>query len=334
MRASRGDEALRRWLEQRLGDWQRLAALVRNPRDTRTASPQGPLELAERFRTLSRDRTMAHALMPGSRLARELDALFLTTHELLHRPPRRLVRDLLATITDDVPGIVREMRVSIHVVTWLFVASALAGWMLVTVYPEMAGLFASAAMVDRVEAGELWTDDLLNVFPSSVLSLSIMANNIAVSLSAFALGALFGIGTFYIIALNGLMLGGIFAFTHQHGMAERLFAFVVAHGVVEISVICLAGAAGLELGRALVEPGNRSRARAFQRQASRAGRLVLVCAVFLVGAGIIEGYVSPDPAIPLWVRAAVGIGYAVLLWLVLTGRLRRRRGSDAVSPAQ
>ena len=94
-------------------------------------------------------------------------------------------------------------------------------------------------MINGVERGRLWTDGLLNVAPSSLLSVGILSNNIAVSLLAFCVGVLFGLGTFYIIAMNGLMLGGIFAFTHQHGLADELFRFVIAHGVVELSVICL-----------------------------------------------------------------------------------------------
>ena len=56
-----------------------------------------------------------------------------------------------------------------------------AGWWLVATYPELAGLFASAEMIEKVRAGELWTDDLLNVMPSSLLSVSIFTNNVVVA---------------------------------------------------------------------------------------------------------------------------------------------------------
>ena len=80
--------------------------------------------------------------------------------------------------------------------------------------------------------------------PSSVLSVQILTNNIVVSLFAYCLGFLFGLGTLYILGLNGLMLGAMFAFVGQHGLAGALFRFVVAHGCVELSVMCLSGAAG------------------------------------------------------------------------------------------
>jgi hypothetical protein len=69
----------------------------------------------------------------------------------------------------------------------LFVLSAGAGWWLVSAFPELVSLIASESMIRTVEAGGLWTDDLLNVTPSSLLSLRIFSNNIAVSVFASGL---------------------------------------------------------------------------------------------------------------------------------------------------
>ena len=124
-----------------------------------------------------------------------------------------------------------------------------------------------------MERGELWTDGLLNVTPSAVLSVSILTNNIVVSLFAFCSGVIFGLGTFYLIGMNGLSLGAIFAFTGQHGLAGRLFDFVVAHGCVELSCICIAGAAGAYIGEALIRPGEHTRSEAFRLAAGEGIRV-------------------------------------------------------------
>src|SRR5262245_65263248 len=125
-------------------------------------------------------------------------------------------------------------------------------------------MFADPKLIATVERGELWTDGLLNVTPSAVLSVSILTNNIVVSFFAFCSGVIFGLGTFYLVGLNGLSLGAIFAFTGQHGLAGRLFDFVVAHGCVELSCICIAGAAGAYIGEALIRPGGLTRSEAFR----------------------------------------------------------------------
>ncbi len=315
---------MRKWLEGRVPEWQRLSALVSMQRDRQGEEIEETLELVQRFRGLARDLSLARALAPEGRLTRELEALFLRAHEAVYRRPANLSQQLRELFQDQVPAVMRELRAAMTATVALFVVSVLAGWWLITTYPELAALFASETMIEMVQRGELWTDDLLNVIPSSVLSVSIMANNIAVSLTAFALGSLYGLGTIYIIGLNGLMLGGIFALTAQHDLAGRLFSFVIAHGVVELSIVCLAGAAGIHLGEALARPGMRTRSEAFRCAVTQAAKLLPVCVLFLVGCGFIEGYVSPDERYSLVERGVVGLSYAVLFWLVLSGRLWRR----------
>lgn len=323
--ANREHKTLVHWLRRRVSDWKRLGELLNQQRDRAGESYADVIELIDRFRSLGRDLSLARALMPESNLCRELESLFLRAHESVFRRPSKLNAQLVELFRDEVPRVFHDMRSTIWITVTLFIGTGLLGWLLVSFNPELASLFASEEMIEKVQRGELWTDGILNIVPSSVLSVRIMANNIIVSLFAFALGALYGLGTIYIIALNGFMIGGIFAFTAKYDMAGRLFNFVIAHGVVELSVICLAGAAGIQLGNALVHPGLKTRMVAFRDAVKHAGALLPVVVVFLVGAGIIEGYISPDDSYPLVARAIVGVGYGVLLWAVLSGRIWRSK---------
>jgi hypothetical protein len=140
----------------------------------------------------------------------------------------------------------------------------------------------------------------------------------------------FGLGTVYILGLNGVMLGAVFAFTSLHGLGDDLFTFVVAHGCVEISVMCLSGAAGAAVGEALIRPGTTPRAESFQRAALQSGKLILACVLLLVGAGVIEGYISPNPGFSLETRIAIGLSYWFLMLAVLNGWLFRRRGQPVI----
>jgi uncharacterized membrane protein SpoIIM required for sporulation len=319
------DQTLIHWLRRRVPDWQRLGELLGQQRDRANEPYPEVIELVDRFRSLGRDLSLARALMPGSSLSRELENLFLKAHEAVFRRPGQLKAQLVELFRDEVPRVFAEMRAAIWITVTLFFGTGVLGWLLVSFNPELASLFASEKMIEQVQKGELWTDDILNIVPSSVLAVQIMANNIVVSSFAFALGALYGLGTIYIISLNGFMIGGIFAFTARYDLAGRLFNFVIAHGVVELSVICLAGAAGIQLGHALVYPGLKTRMAAFRDAVKRAGTLLPVVVVFLVGAGVIEGYISPDDSYSLGVRVVVGVSYGVLLWMVLSGRIWRRK---------
>jgi uncharacterized membrane protein SpoIIM required for sporulation len=285
-------------------------------KDAREAS-----QAIEDYRALARDLATARRVMPESRAREMLETTYARAHSLVHRPAVHPGYAAWSLFRDQIPEVLSQLRIHIFWTTLLFLGAGFAGAWLVTSYPDLIGLFASPEMIATVERGDLWTDNLLNVMPSSVLSVQILTNNIVVSLFAFCAGFLFGLGTFYIVGLNGLMLGGIFAFTAQHGLAGRLFEFVVAHGVVELSVIVLAGAAGAGVGEALVRPSAATRAESFALAARQNGKLLLACAVLLLGCGFIEGYVSPNPDVPLWTRVVVGFGYFLFMIALLRGWL-------------
>ena len=280
-----------------------------------------------RYPEVARDLALARRLSPDGALVQRLERIYARLHRSLHRPATNLPADLKILFRREIPEIAHELRHRIVVVAAGFAVAMAAGWWMVDTHPGLVGLFASQEMIDGVQGGELWTDGLLNVMPSSVLSASIFTNNILVSLTVFCLGAVYGLGTIYIIGMNGVLIGGMFAFTARHDLAGGLAKFVVAHGFVELTIIAIAGAAGFALGEAIARPGHRTRAAAFRRAASRGAKLMFICCLFLVGAGLIEGYVSPNPAFPLPVRLAIGIAYWVVLMLALgaVGPLRTLR---------
>jgi uncharacterized membrane protein SpoIIM required for sporulation len=307
------------WLNQRMPAWQDMEGRLPALEDRKPLSFSDVQAALHAYPEIARDVARARSESPGSRAAAYLEVIYRRLHRVLYRETGAGFGGLLRVLTSDIPAITYSLRWQIFSVALGFILAAAAGWWLVSSFPELATLFASDSMVDKLEKGELWTDGLLNIVPSSVLSLQIFTNNISVALVTVALGVLYGLGTIYIIGLNGLMLGAVFALTAQYGMAGELFDFVVAHGCVELSVIVVAGAAGFSVGESLARPGRKSRSRAFQEALQRATKLIALCVVFLVGAGLIEGYVSPDPAFSREARIAVGVAYWLVFIAVLCG---------------
>jgi uncharacterized membrane protein SpoIIM required for sporulation/uncharacterized RDD family membrane protein YckC len=261
-----------------------------------------------------------------------LEATYADLHDVIHRPARRGWLMLWSLLRDQVPASVYAMRMHLLGVTMLFVISAVTGFWLIYSFPDLIAMFASPQLIATVERGELWTEGLLNVTPSAVLSVSILMNNIVVAFFAFCSGIVFGLGTFYLIGLNGISLGAIFAFTGQHGLDGRLFDFVVAHGCVELSCICIAGAAGSYLGEALIRPGALTRSEAFRLAARDGVRVLAMVTLLLFICGFIEGYVSPDPEVPRWARVTIGVGYFLLMVSLLRGYVfGRSRGSQPIA---
>lgn len=315
---------LQRWLRGREASWHRLAAWVESGGDRGTRDSAEVIAVARAHAGLATDVGLARSVLgTGADLTLRLEALLAASSALLYRTPSRWRDQAVQLFNTTIALRMYALRGRLAAVVAIFVLAALAGWWLVDQYPELAGLIASEDMIRAVQSGYLWTNGLLSVVPPAFLAFSIMSNNIVVALFAFTLGSFYGLGTLYILLMNGFMLGGVFAFTARYQLADELFSFVIAHGVVELSVICIAATAGISLGEALARPGPRSRARAFQTAVVEGGQVLVVCVLFLIGAGIIEGYVSPDETYPLAARVVIGCAYAFLLFVVTSGVWRR-----------
>ena len=317
------DTALTTSLLRRTDLWKAAAARAQRLSRQRATDLADATQMADDYRLLAHDLARARRLIPNTRTREFLEAAYVRAHGALYRKTWHPARGLLKLFRDDLPEVVRWLTPHILWATTIFVLTVLTGYWMVHTYPDLIALFASPDLVATVERGQLWTEGILNVVPSSVLSLQILTNNIVVSLFAYCAGFVFGLGTLYILGLNGLMLGAVFAFTGQHGLELALFRFIVPHGCVEISVMCLSGAAGAAVGEALIRPSHGSRMESFRIAALRSGKLLVACAVLLVGTGLIEGYISTRAWFPLWARLTLGIGYWLLMIALLKGWLFR-----------
>jgi len=170
------------------------------------------------------------------------------------------------------------------------------------------------AMMDTIERRERWTHSILAVKP--LASSRILTNNLSVSFAAFALGITAGVGTAWLMLLNGVLMGVIGVACSRAGMSEALWSFVAPHGSLELPAIFIAGGAGLLLGRALVAPGTLPRGEALRLHGGTAVRLLLGVVPLLIVAGVVEGFVSPTGVAPS-LKFLVGVSLCVLLLLYL-----------------
>jgi uncharacterized membrane protein SpoIIM required for sporulation len=314
------------WLAQRSVVWSRLGESLATWRRGRL-SRQDALQALDGYRALARDVASARKALAGSPITLALETLYASLHAIVNREPRHTRASLRHLYAVEIPATVQGLKPYLLGVWFLFALSTAAGWWLIHTWPTLVGLVASPEIVRHVEHGELWTDGILNITPSSVLSIRIFTNNIAVTLFACVAGIFYGLGTFYVIANNGLMLGGVFAFTQIHGLDGDLLKFIVAHGTVELSMICLGGAAGVALGESLIRPKLASRRDSLQQCTTKIARLFAALIPLLIICGLIEGFVSPDPAIGWPVRLLLGAANLGLMYAVLSGRLFRSAAS-------
>jgi uncharacterized membrane protein SpoIIM required for sporulation len=153
---------------------------------------------------------------------------------------------------------------------------------------------------------------------------SIFTNNIRVTLVAFAGGITGGIFTALALLYNGLLLGVIGGLMVKAGNGVGFVQLVTAHGVLELSCILVAGAAGLRVGWAIVEPGRLTRRQSLQREARRAVLIAVGTAPWLVVAGIVEGNRANLAESGLGAVIGVGAGLGALYWGLVFWRGRAR----------
>jgi uncharacterized membrane protein SpoIIM required for sporulation len=158
-----------------------------------------------------------------------------------------------------------------------------------------------------------------------------MTNNVGVAIACFAGGVFAGVGSVVLLGFNGLSIGATAGHFANAGLLGYLAAFIVGHGVLELFAIWVAGASGLLLGLAMVAPGDLTRSDAIRIRGRLATRLLTAVVVFLVIAGVIEGFVSAGTG-PLALRIAVSASSLAFLLLYLwRGVSSRRREKEAAT---
>ena len=314
---------MNRFIDDRKDNWQRLEDLLGLLRGTslRGLSKVEVRELGELYRRAAADLAIARAETRDPKLINYLNSLVIRAHGKIYRAEGEGANIVWKFFSRDFP---RTFRKSIRyfllalVVFWVFAIVSF-----VACYNDTG--FATVLGLDKyrvaAETNEMWWLRINSANP--IESSDILTNNIRVSINAFALGAVFGVGAFYVLMFNGLSIGGVVGTCFQANpeFGNALLSFMVAHGVIELSCIFMAAGAGMMIGYSIVDPGDLTRAQALKKSGMDAAKIVFGCACLLVLAGLIEGFISPSE-LPVGFKIATGLltGIVMYLYLALAGR--------------
>lgn len=311
-----------RFINERKNAWQRLEELLAmlDRSSLRRLHREEVRELGHIYRRTASDLAIARAESRDPRLVNYLNNLVIRAHGRIYRAESEGWKRLWNFFAREFPLTFRR--------TWRYTALAFAvfwgfgliGFMGTWIDPNFSELCGVPTFFHYVAHAHVhWWEDLNQA--NQVGASGIMANNIWVMFRAVAYGALFGLGTLYVMASNGANIGAVLAIVYRAGYGNDLVTFMAGHGAIELSCIFFAGGAGLLIGSALLVPGDLSRADALKTRGLEAMKLLAGCVPLLVIAGTIEGFISPAPINPLikfLVSAVTGI--ALYSYLLLAGR--------------
>jgi uncharacterized membrane protein SpoIIM required for sporulation len=311
-----------RFIKERKNAWQRLEHLLGrvDSSSLKRLHREEVKELGRIYRRTASDLAIARAESRDPRLVNYLNSLVIRAHGRIYRADAQGGRRLKEFVTKGFPRTFRRTWRYTALAFSVFLIFAVVGYLGTWYDPEFSELMGVPA--ERrydIVAGQRWWQDLGKA--SQVGSSIVMTNNIQVMFYAFAFGALLGLGTLYVMALNGGLNAAVLALVYRAGYGHELTSFMIGHGVVELTCIFLAGGAGLLVGSAMLLPGDLSRTDALKTRGMEAIRLIAGCVPLLVIAGLIEGFISPAPISPA-IKYTVGIttGLALYSYLILAGR--------------
>ena len=318
-----------RFVSDRQASWARLEALVSKAggRPERLG-PDGVRELGARYRAAVADLALARRRFPSDPVTARLERLVAGGRQAVYGS-RRSRPSLRAFLSRGYWRRVRERPVALAVAAALLFGTAALAMLWGATDPGAAGGVVPGDFIDAAQPPR--GDRGLSAADSAAFSSQIFTNNIQVALVAFAGGITAGIATALSLVFNGLILGAVLGLSIDAGTTGDVLRLIAAHGVLELSCIVVAAAAGLRMGWAIVDPGRRTRREALVEEARAAVVIAVGTAPWLVVAGLVEGFVSPSGQSPGTV-AAVGLGLGALFWGLVAWRGRPATGAPAPSP--
>src|SRR6266508_1300688 len=292
------------FLSARRDRWSELAGLVRaGGRRPEKLGPDGVRRLGALYRSSAADLALARREFAGEPVVGQLTELVGKARPLVYENERRS-GSLREFVSHGYWRRVRERPVPLLVSALLLFGT----W-------GLAGVWAwrdpGAALAVAPGEFQSWTEPQEDTptpttEESAAFASTLFTNNIQVSILAFAAGIAAGLGSAFILVFNGLTLGVVTGLAANAGNGDLLLEWIPAHGILELSCILVAAAAGMRMGWSLVAPGHRRRGVALAAEARPAAEIVLGTAAWLVLAGLLEGFVSPS-GIGLGGRVTVGL---------------------------
>lgn len=307
-------------------------------------SSSGARRLADLYRRVSSDLIQARTYGGGGEFTRYLESLVGRGYALLYPAPRLGPwRAIGGFFRDRFPRTVRRESLAFLMVVAAFSFGLLLGGLATAVDPEASRLFVPAEHReirprDRVRLDEMAQragQSRWDIEGHASFSTYLFTHNIGVAIVCFAIGIAWGLPTLLLIAYHGVFIAALGVEYFRDGVGIFFLAWILPHGILELTSIFLAATSGLMLGRGVLWPRGQSRPERLRTEARSAMELLAGGAALLVFAGLIEGTLSQihEPALPYSLKIAMAIvlgtslhGY---LWL-----LPLKRSDPSTSPAR
>ena len=274
-----------------------------------------PDQLADYYIQLTNDLAYAQTYYPESKTLQYLNSLASQAHQRIYSNKKESRNRIVSFWKYEFPLFFKQYHRTL-LFSFLIFAVAMAIGLLSSMNDDtFVRLILGDAYVNET------LENIENGNPTAIYKsggevgtfLGITINNIRVAMLAYALGVITSLGTAYILFFNGIMVGAFFGMFYTEGVLFEAAKSVWLHGTIELSVIVIAGCAGLVMGNSILFPKTYSRKISFLKGAKDGLKIVISTIPFFIIAGFIEGFITRYNTMPLWLSMIIIFGSLALI---------------------
>lgn len=304
------------------GKWRRLEALAAKRHLTGAEAD----ELVHLYRQVATHLSLLRSRSPEPAMVSELSVLLVRARARIASPHDLTIEAVGRFFTHTMPAALYRIRWwSVGVSVGSLLVALLCGFYLVA-NPDVLNQVMSPA--EQQEYARQAFAAYYTEHPSLSFTALVWTNNAQIAALCIATG-ITGIWPLQVLFFNSVMVGMIGAVMHLQGADQVFWTLILPHGMLELSAVFVAGAAGMRLFWSWVVPGDRTRAKSLAQE----GRTtIVVCAaltITLLVSGIIEGYVT-GYGLPVWLKLTIGATAFAAFWAItfVVGRRVTQQGVD------
>lgn len=304
---------IKQFIKQHREEWKQLEQLVTTLHKRRNRIAGKDIDQFHRlYQKAAQNLSYCQTYFPTEEVTPYLNGLVSKSHNLLYKDQVSSLKQIRYFFSTKFIGLLVEQWKFVLAAMFLFTLGAAGSFISVVNDPLHMYAILPPEIAQGVDPSALGSSD--GEVDSSFMSASIMTNNIQVAILAFAGGVTFGLLTVYLLIYNGILVGALAALFWHHGKSYDFWAYIVPHGMIELTAIFIAGGAGLLMGYKLFVPGKFSRGYQLKQQAKRSVQLLLGTIPLFVIAGIIEGFITPAT---ISLEAKYTVAFITVIGLVL-----------------
>lgn len=313
--------------KQNKDKWLRFESILKNNTQV------DPDELSALYLEVTDHLSYAQTFYPQSNTLQYLNSLAVLAHQKIYKTKRENRRRFITFYTQEFPLFFSQYHKQLLIAFITFVFFSIVGAYSASQDGDFVRLILGDGYVNmtlsNIEKGDpmaVYKDmNQLDMF------LGITVNNIRVALFAFAYGLFLSVGTIYILMRNAIMLGSFQYFFYDQGLLWESARTIWIHGTIEISVIIIAGCAGIVLGNSILFPGTYTRLQSFTRGAKDGLKILISTIPFFIIAGFLEGFVTRLTGMPdLLAILIIGGSLFLIIYYYVIYPIKLKRKNETV----